>query len=177
MFEAMHPMASHYLPGFITLPGETDFLFVAAIIFFVILAIAVGSLYFRLHSLPERIAHDASHIQFQLVAVLSLIALVTHNNLFWIAALLLALVPIPDFWTPLANMAESLAVLAGRRSRANAPEAATEPAAIETTSRAELPTDPSVLKSSPVEVPRDIPPPGHYGSSTISRNALKRREP
>lgn len=121
MADAAHPMAPHHLPGFITPPGETDFLFVGAIIFFVILVLMIGSLYFKLHALPERIAHGTSHLQFQLVAVLSLIALFTHNNLFWIAALLLALVPIPDFWTPLANMAESLAVLAGRKLRPISP--------------------------------------------------------
>jgi hypothetical protein len=49
------------------------------------------------------------------VAVLALLALFTHINAFWVAALLLALVPIPDFWTPLATMAESLAKMAGRR--------------------------------------------------------------
>ena len=74
-------------------------------------------MYFWLHSIPERISHGSSKIQFQLVAVLSLLALFTHNNAFWVGALLLALVPIPDFWTPLATMAESLAKMAGLRWR------------------------------------------------------------
>jgi hypothetical protein len=74
-------------------------------------------MYFWLHSIPERIAHGAGKIQFQLVAVMSLLALFTHNNAFWVGALLLALIPIPDFWTPLAEMAESLAKMAGRRLR------------------------------------------------------------
>lgn len=129
MADAAHPMAPHHLPGFITPPGEADFLFTGAIIFFIILIFAIGSLYFRLHALPERIAHGTSHLQFQLVAVLSLLALVTHNNLFWVAALLLALVPIPDFWTPLTNMADSLAVLASRRSRQDASDVTPEQAA------------------------------------------------
>ena len=176
MSEAMHPMASHHLPGFITPPGETDVLFAVAIIFFLILAIAVGSLYFRLHSLPERIAHDASHIQFQLVAVLSLIALVTHNNVFWIAALLLALVPVPDFWTPLANMAESLAVLAGRRLRTVSPDAPEE--AIEPTNDTAPPADTTAPQLPPVEVSGDVPTrAGADSSPTVPSRDIERREP
>lgn len=173
MSEAMHPMASHHLPGFITPPGETDVLFTVAIIFFVILIFAVGSLYFRLHALPERIAHGTSHLQFQLVAVLSLIALFTHNNLFWIAALLLALVPIPDFWTPLANMAESLGVLAGRKLRPVSPEA---PAARESATGTVAPTDTAAPQLPPVEVPGVPTRAGADSSPAISLD-LGRREP
>jgi hypothetical protein len=46
--------------------------------------------------------------------VLALLALFTHNNIFWVAALLLALVRLPDIATPLVAMADSLAKLAGR---------------------------------------------------------------
>ena len=106
---AMHPAAPHYLPGFITAPGETDPLMVGSVIFLIILVMVLGSMYFWLHSIPERISHGTGKIQFQLVGVLALLALFTHNNLFWIVALLLALIPIPDFWTPLASMADSLA--------------------------------------------------------------------
>jgi hypothetical protein len=42
------------------------------------------------------------------VAVLCLLALFTHNHLFWIIALLLAFVRIPDFETPLYTIADSL---------------------------------------------------------------------
>jgi hypothetical protein len=73
-------------------------------------------------------SHGASQLQFQLVAVLSLLALFTHIHAFWIAALLLALVPIPDFWTPLASMADSLARMAMRWSRSPAAETTTESA-------------------------------------------------
>lgn len=174
MSEAMHPMASHHLPGFITPPGETDVLFTVAIIFFIILVLAVGSLYFRLHALPERIAHGTSHLQFQLVAVLSLIALFTHNNLFWVAALLLALVPIPDFWTPLANMAESLAALAGRRVRPISPDAPEEPAAVESATGAAASADTAARQLPPVEVTGDISPRASADSSpTMSRDIGK----
>jgi hypothetical protein len=111
----LHPAAPHSLPGFITAPGETDPLFVASAIFLIILLMTLGSLYFWLHSIPERIAHGTGKVQFQLVGVLALLALFTHNNLFWIFALTLALIPIPDFWTPLASMADSLAGMVKQR--------------------------------------------------------------
>lgn len=122
MSEAMHPLAPHHLPGFIVGPGESDVLLTGSIVFLVALLMILGSLYFWLHSLPERIAHGASQLQFQLVAVLALLALFTHNNVFWVAALLLAIVPVPDFWTPLATMAESLARMAGRGERLALPD-------------------------------------------------------
>jgi hypothetical protein len=112
---AMHPAAPAHLPGFITAPGETDPLMVGSVILLIVLVMVLGTLYFWLHSIPERIAHGTGRIQFQLVGVLALLALFTHNNLFWVLALFLALVPIPDFWTPLASMAQSLAKMVGRR--------------------------------------------------------------
>lgn len=114
MSNAIHPAAPHNLPVFITAPGQTDAFLVGAAIFLILAFIAVGTLYFRLHSLPEKLAHGrASQIQFELVAVLALLALFTHQTVFWIAALILAFVPVPDFHAPLAGMAESLAKMAG----------------------------------------------------------------
>ncbi len=118
----IHPLAPEHLPRFITVPGESDFLFNLSLVLLLVAVVALGSLYFRLHALPERIAHGASQVQYQLVAVLALIALFTHNNLFWVIALLVALVPIPDFWTPLADMATSLGRLARRTSHVPEPE-------------------------------------------------------
>jgi hypothetical protein len=123
MSEAMHTAAPHHLQHFITAPGETDVLFTGSVIFLILAVMGIGSLYFWLHSLPERMSHGASQIQFQLVAVLSLLALFTHIHAFWIAALFLALIPVPDFWTPLASMADSLAKMATRWSRAPVAEA------------------------------------------------------
>jgi hypothetical protein len=74
----------------------------------------VGLLYLRLHALPEHLAHGTSKVQLQLVGVLTLLALFTHNHIFWIAALLLALVQFPNFSAPLASMAQSLEKMAGR---------------------------------------------------------------
>jgi hypothetical protein len=121
MSNGINPAAPHFLPFFITAPGESDVLLTGVVVFLVVAVMSLGVMYFWLHSIPERLAHGASKTQFQLVAVMSLLALFTHNNAFWVGALLLALIPIPDFWTPLAMMADSLARMAGRRLR-HAPE-------------------------------------------------------
>jgi len=112
---ASPPVAAHHLPPFITAPGETDVLLNVMIGVLVIAVLGVGILYFRLHALPEHIAHRGHKVQFEIVAVLALLALFTHNHIFWIAGLLLALVQIPDFSTPLGGMAESLAKMAATR--------------------------------------------------------------
>jgi len=123
MSSALHPAAPHYLPGFLTAPGETDVLMVGGTIFLIIAVLGLGSVYFRLHSLPEKLAHgNASKVQFEVVAVLALLALLTHTNWLWVAALILALVPIPDIHGPLERMADALAKMAGlRRDTASTP--------------------------------------------------------
>ena len=113
MADAMHPATPHHLPPFITAPGQTDVFLVGCAIFIIIAVITLGSLYFRLHALPEHLSHGkASKLQFEVVSVMALLALFTHNSWFWVAALLLAIVPIPDLYEPLAGMAESLAKMA-----------------------------------------------------------------
>ena len=108
----LHPEAIPHLPVFITAPGETDVLFVVNAIFVLLAVSGLGVFYFKLHALPEQLAHRGQKIQFQLVAVLGLLALFTHNHAFWIAGLLLALMPLPDFTTPLGSIARSLERLA-----------------------------------------------------------------
>ena len=66
----------------------------------------------RLHTLPERMAHRTHKLQFEIVAVLGLIALFTHMHIFWVIGLLLAMIDLPDFGTPLRSMAGSLEKLA-----------------------------------------------------------------
>ncbi|MEL6206571.1 MAG: hypothetical protein AAFR47_14830 [Pseudomonadota bacterium] len=97
-----------HLPHFITEPGQSDFLFQFTAVSMIVVVLLIGALYFRLHALPEHMAHRSSRTQYQLVAILALVALFTHNNLFWIAALLLAAIQIPDFMTPLRSIAASL---------------------------------------------------------------------
>jgi hypothetical protein len=110
----LNPAATDHLPFFITAPGQSDGLFTAMVVFLIVLVFAVGLLYLRLHALPEHLAHGTSKVQLQLVGVLALLALFTHNHIFWIAALLIALVQFPNFSAPLASMAHSLEKLAGR---------------------------------------------------------------
>ncbi|TCU17924.1 hypothetical protein [Rhizobium sullae] len=114
MAQSMHPAAVDHVPGFITEPGQADYLFNGVAIFLIVAVLVIGNLYFRLHAVPERIAHRTNKVQMEVVAVLVLISLFTHNHLYWIAGLLLAFVRIPDFTTPLYSIAQSLAKLAGR---------------------------------------------------------------
>ena len=112
MSAAVHPAAAHHLQGFITAPGETDVLMVVSLVTLLAIVVGIGVFYFRLHALPEQIAHKGQKVQFQIVAVLALIALFTHNHAYWIAALLLAFITLPDFLTPLSRMSDSLVRIA-----------------------------------------------------------------
>lgn len=114
----LHPEAAHHLPPFVTFPGATDWLLVAMGLFLVAVVVSIGVFYLKLHALPEHMAHRGQKVQYELVAVLALIALFTHNHAFWIIGLLLAMVPIPDFSTPLSSMARSLGIMAGRPEEA-----------------------------------------------------------
>src|SRR3954454_13468030 len=108
MSDQLHPLAPHHLPAFITAPGETDVLMIGMGIFLIVALLAVGNFYLQLHTLAERMAHKSQKLQFEIVAVLGLLALFTHVHLFWIAWLLLALVDFPDFGAPLRSIATSV---------------------------------------------------------------------
>ena len=123
MADLLHPDAIHHLPPFVTAPGQTDVLFVAMTIFVLLAVIGIGVFYLKLHSLPEQLAHRGQKMQFQIVAVLGLLALFTHNHAFWVAGLLLALVPLPDFGTPLSSMARSLERIAASSGPETSPPA------------------------------------------------------
>ena len=112
MATSSHALAPHHLPGFVTAPGETDVLFNVMVVVVVSAIVLIGVLYFKLHALPEHKAHTGQKFQYDLVAILALLSLFTHNHLFWIAGLLLAFIPIPDFLTPVNGMARSLSTIA-----------------------------------------------------------------
>ena len=76
-------------------------------VFLVVTVLWVGTLYWKLHSLPERMAHKSQKLQFEIVAVLGLISLFTHMHIFWVAGLLLALIDLPDFGTPMRSIADA----------------------------------------------------------------------
>tara|TARA_B100000902_G_scaffold383934_1_gene423447 strand:+ start:642 stop:1034 length:393 start_codon:yes stop_codon:yes gene_type:complete len=104
----IHPLAPHSLPPFVGAADGSDPLF-SAIIFIVILAVlGVGVFYLKLHAIPEQLAHKHGNTQSQVIMVLALLALFTHNNIFWVAALILALLKLPDFLTPINSISESL---------------------------------------------------------------------
>jgi hypothetical protein len=124
--ELLHPSAPHHLPGFITAPDSTDILMVVVGIVLLGAVLAVGNLYLRLHSLPERMAHKSQKLQFEIVAVLGLLALFTHIHLFWVIGLLLAMIDLPDFSTPLRSIAGSVEKMAGVPPGSEAAEVAEE---------------------------------------------------
>jgi hypothetical protein len=115
MTEPLHPAASQHLPSFITAPGETDVLMVVMAIILALAILMFGILFFRLHTMPERIAHKSQKVQFEIVAVLGLLALFTHMHIFWVAGLLLALIDFPDFGASLSRIAGSVEKIAGKR--------------------------------------------------------------
>jgi hypothetical protein len=114
--EQLHAMTPHHLPFYIAKPGETDVLMIVMGVFLVLAVLGIGNVYLRLHSLPERMAHKGQKLQFEIVAVLGLLSLFTHIHIFWIAGLLLALVDLPDFTTPLSSIAGSVERIADNES-------------------------------------------------------------
>jgi hypothetical protein len=118
--DQLHPMTPHHLPFYVTQPGEADVLMIVMGIFLVLAVLGIGNLYLRLHSLPEQMAHKSQKLQFEIVAVLGLIALFTHTHIFWIAGLLLALIDLPDFSTPLSRIAGSVEKIAAEEPASDA---------------------------------------------------------
>ena len=110
MVEPGSPASSVHLPWFIAGPGQTDVLLVIMGVFLVLFTFLIGVLMLRLHHLPahrwER-AEDTISIR--------CIAMFTHENVLWIAALLLALVDLPDFTGLFDRIAQSVARIAWRK--------------------------------------------------------------
>ena len=96
------------LPFFITAPGESDILFTAVTVFLILIVLGFGALYFTIQAIPDRLVEGTSKAQMQLVGILGLVSLFTMNNAYWIAALLLAAIRIPDLVTPFKSMSRSL---------------------------------------------------------------------
>ncbi len=117
-----NPAAPHHIPWFVSSPDGSDPLLVVTAFIVIGATVLIGVLFFTLHSLPERLGHKK--FQFEIVAVLGLISLFTHQHIFWVAALILALIDLPDFSTPLGRIATALETRpsTGRRAHAEAPE-------------------------------------------------------
>jgi len=120
MAEQLNPAATHHLPAFITAPGETDVLMVVTAVILGASVVGFGILYLRLHALPEQVAHKGQKVQFEIVAILGLIALFTHMHIFWVAALLLAFIDLPNFSGFLGRIAGSVERMAGVKPGAGA---------------------------------------------------------
>ena len=113
MDKTPHPAATQHMPGFIPGPDGSDPLMTVTAVILLAAVIAFGVLFLTLHTLPERMAHKSHKLQFEIVAVLGLISLFTHMHIFWIIGLLLALIDLPDFGTPLNRIAGSAEKMAG----------------------------------------------------------------
>ena len=93
---------------FVTGPGETDGMLIAVAVLLFLIILGFGALYFTIQAWPDRLAKGTGKVQLQFVGLLGLISLLTLNNAFWIAALLVAAIRIPDFLTPIREIASSL---------------------------------------------------------------------
>ena len=148
-----HPAAPHHLPAFMPGPDGSDPLMVGTGIFLILAVLGVGLLFLRLHTMPERIAHRGHKLQFEIVAVLGLLALFTHVHLFWVAGLLLALIDIPDFLAPLHRMAGSSERIAGSTERIAGQEPPSDAAAAQPAETAPEPSAARATAAAPHAAP------------------------
>ena len=118
----LHPLAPHALPPFVGGADGGDPLFSAITFIVIALVLIIGVFYLKLHAIPEQLAHKYSNTQSQLIMVLTLLALFTHNNIFWVAALILALLKLPDFLTPINSISDSLKKLTAQEGSTPAPK-------------------------------------------------------
>ena len=129
----IHPLAPHELPGFIGAADGSDPLFTAVVFIVIAMVLGIGVFYLKLHAIPEQLAHKHGNTQSQLIMVLALLALFTHNNIFWVAALILALIKFPDLVTPLNDISSSLS----KMTQANDSGSNEEVTAAETTTQSQ----------------------------------------
>jgi multisubunit Na+/H+ antiporter MnhF subunit len=113
------------MPFFVTSPGETDVLFNITLWFVVACIVLTGVVFLTIHSLPERMAHKSKKVLLDLIALLCLLALLTHNHFFWFVAIVLAFIDIPDFLTPVNRIANSMESIAGQEAGEKPADAST----------------------------------------------------
>jgi hypothetical protein len=94
-------------------PGETDVLLIAMGAFLVLFVFIFGVLMLRYIICPNTSLPGNKRSSI-LVATLGLLGMFTHENLFWIAGLLLALIDLPDFTGSLNRIASSVRQIASR---------------------------------------------------------------
>ena len=118
MINATSTASDVHIPWFIAGPGQPDVLMFLMAAFLVLTVFMFGILMLRLHHLPEHIAHKEQKVQYQVVATLGLLAMFTHENLFWIAGLLLAMIDLPDLSGLLNRIANSTKRISSQRGSA-----------------------------------------------------------
>ena len=119
MTASRNPIATEHMPFFITAPGDSDVLFNISVVFTVAMFVLTGVIWLTIQSLPDRIANKSQKVQLDVVALLCLLSLLTRENIFWVAALILAFLDIPDFLTPVKRIAASMKTMAGQKSAEN----------------------------------------------------------
>ncbi len=122
-------MAPADLPGFLPDAFGSDYLLNFCFVLVIAAVLGLGVAYFTIHALPERLAHRMNSAQSTAISILVLLALFTGVNLFWVIALLLAVIRFPDFLTPLTAIAGSLDRIGRRERRVSGPGEPGEPAA------------------------------------------------
>ena len=95
------------LPFFVTGPGETDIFQIVVAIFLIFLVLSFGAIYFTIQSIPDRMAGGANKVQLQIIGLLGLLSLFSMNNIYWVAALLLAAIPINEVIAPFKSWEQS----------------------------------------------------------------------
>ncbi|MEM9639591.1 MAG: hypothetical protein AAGA94_18210 [Pseudomonadota bacterium] len=114
MSDTQHPLTPSHLPPYFAGADGSDQLFTVMVIFVLVVILLLGVAYFTLHALPERMAHKSNSAQLQLISILVMLALFTHNNLFWVVAIVIAAFRPPDLVSPLNSIAQSLHNLVNR---------------------------------------------------------------
>ncbi|MDJ0992339.1 MAG: hypothetical protein QNI90_02080 [Dinoroseobacter sp.] len=94
----LNPLVSdpEVLPFFVNAPGANDYLHIVVAAFLIVAILGFGVAYAAIQNIPEKMASGADKVQMQLVSLLGLLSLLTFNHSFWVAALLLAVIPVGD---------------------------------------------------------------------------------
>lgn len=121
MADNLNPAAPHALPFYMPGPDGSDQMMFTTAIIMAFGILMLGVVFFHIHSLPERMAHRTQKVQMEIVAVLCLLALLSHIHAFWVVALLLAMIDFPTMARPVERIAGSLERIADRDAPPTAP--------------------------------------------------------
>ena len=108
MIETPHRVPPAHLPWFITEPGQTDWLMIFTGIFLLCFVALVAVLMLRLLYLPLTMVPQEQKAQYEVVGTLCLLAMFAPGNFLWIAALLVAMMDIPDPTRAFNRMADAM---------------------------------------------------------------------